>query len=76
MRLHEELTDKAYQQIEPQAAKELAELNAALDQVTDPTQRAALKDAALAYAFSVGDAALAIGFQMREDPGAWLFVEE
>ena len=69
----EELQEKAFRQIEAEAAPAMAELRAALAQVADPQQRDAIAAAALGLAGAWADAALLVGFQMARNPGAWLF---
>ena len=69
----EALQEKAFRQIEAEAAPAMAELRAALAQVADPQQRDAIAAAALGLAGAWADAALLVGFQMARDPGAWLF---
>ncbi len=69
----EELLEKAFRQIEAEAAPAMAELRAALAQVADPCQRDAIAAAALGLAGAWADAALLVGFQMARNPGAWLF---
>jgi hypothetical protein len=69
----EELQEKAFRQIETEAAPAMAELRAALAQVADPCQRDAIAAAALGLAGAWADAALLVGFQMARNPGAWLF---
>jgi hypothetical protein len=76
MRLNgEELEDRAYAVLEPQAAAALTQLQDALNAVADPQQREAIWNAALTYAFHLADAAITLGWQMHADPGAWLFGE-
>ena len=72
----EELQEKAFRQIEAEAAPAMAELRAALAQVADPQQRDAIAAAALGLAGAWADAALLVGFQMARNPGAWLFVAD
>ena len=57
----EELQEKAFRQIEAEAAPAMAEL------------RDAIAAAALGLAGAWADAALLVGFQMARNPGAWLF---
>jgi hypothetical protein len=69
----EALQEKAFRQIEAEAAPAMAELRAALAQIADPQQREAISNTALTLAGAWADVALLIGWQMRADPGAWLF---
>ena len=69
----EALQEKAFHQIEAEAAPAMAELRAALAQVADPQQRDAIAAAALGLAGAWADAALLVGFEMARNPGAWLF---
>lgn len=77
MMLCDDLKDRVWQQIEDRAdPTALARLRDALACIADPTHRAALEDAAIQLAGAWADSALVIGWTMRADPGAWLFVEE
>jgi|688.fasta_scaffold863085_2 hypothetical protein len=73
MQLADELTDRAYQHIEPHAAGALTELTALLTQVADEDLRQKIKSAALTYSYRLSDAAIVLGYRMAQNPGAWLF---
>lgn len=76
-KLCDDLSETVFKQIEATAdPAALAQLRDALAQVADPQQREAIGNAAIALAGAWADAALMVGWQMAQDPGAWLFVDE
>lgn len=76
MQVTEGLKDRVWKQVEDMADPDApAMLQDALATVADPQQREALHNAAITLAGAWADAALWLGWQMRTDPGAWLFEE-
>lgn len=71
----EALQEKAWGKIEAATAQQLATWHDALAQIADPHTRGELENAAIGLAGAWADAALWLGWQMRADPGKWLFVD-
>lgn len=69
----EELQNKLYEAVEAATKAQMQAWHDALARIEDPHKRGDLENACIGLAGAWLDAALLLGFQMAQDPGAWLF---